>query len=178
MHCKAGKSRSVTVVLAYLIHANAWTLKTSYAYVAERRKGISPNIGFVAELMQFEEQELGIKQSGGVHGESGSSGGGGGGAGRKSAQPHLTEGSDNAANKAEEEDKERGKSNPRYMRESLPPTWSHSLDSGRPGKVALGNPRDGESKGEESEGRKVVGDDREVRKNGHWVHHRRCAPDR
>lgn len=61
VHCKAGKSRSVTVVLAYLIHANAWTLKTSYAYVAERRHGISPNIGFVAELILFEEQELGRK---------------------------------------------------------------------------------------------------------------------
>ena len=94
MHCKAGKSRSVTVVLAYLIHANAWTLKTSYAYVAERRKGISPNIGFVAELMQFEEQELGIKQSGGVHGESGSSGGGGGGAGASSSASGSGSGSD------------------------------------------------------------------------------------
>lgn len=51
----------MTAVLAYLIHANAWTLKTSYAYVAERRHGISPNIGFVAELIQFEQAELGHK---------------------------------------------------------------------------------------------------------------------
>lgn len=65
VHCKAGKSRSVTVVLGYLIHANAWTLKTSYAYVAEKRRGISPNIGFVAELMQFEESELGLKATSG-----------------------------------------------------------------------------------------------------------------
>ncbi|GJJ13953.1 hypothetical protein Clacol_008210 [Clathrus columnatus] len=64
VHCKAGKSRSVTAVMAYLIHANHWTLSQAYAFVLERRKGISPNIGFVSELMNFEEQELGGKSIG------------------------------------------------------------------------------------------------------------------
>lgn len=64
VHCKAGKSRSVTAVMAYLIHANHWTLSKAYAFVTERRKGISPNIGFVSELMTFEEEELGGKSSG------------------------------------------------------------------------------------------------------------------
>ncbi|KAH9921108.1 uncharacterized protein B0H18DRAFT_1095739 [Fomitopsis serialis] len=64
VHCKAGKSRSVTAVMAYLIHANHWTLSKAYAFVLERRKGISPNIGFVSELMTFEEQELGGKSVG------------------------------------------------------------------------------------------------------------------
>lgn len=64
MHCKAGKSRSVTAVIAYLIHANHWTLSRAYAFVLERRRGISPNIGFVSELMTFEEQELGGKSVG------------------------------------------------------------------------------------------------------------------
>lgn len=64
VHCKAGKSRSVTAVMAYLIHANHWTLSRAYAFVLERRKGISPNIGFVSELMTFEEQELGGKSIG------------------------------------------------------------------------------------------------------------------
>lgn len=64
MHCKAGKSRSVTAVMAYLIHANHWTLSRAYSFVLERRKGISPNIGFVSELMNFEEQELGGKSIG------------------------------------------------------------------------------------------------------------------
>lgn len=59
VHCRAGKSRSVTVVLAYLIHANRWSLKQAYAFVLERRRGISPNIGFMAELMAFEESEFG-----------------------------------------------------------------------------------------------------------------------
>ncbi|KAH7100516.1 hypothetical protein BKA62DRAFT_658528 [Auriculariales sp. MPI-PUGE-AT-0066] len=67
VHCKAGKSRSVTAVMAYLIHANHWPLSKAYSFVLERRKGISPNIGFVSELMTFEERELGSK-SGGVNG--------------------------------------------------------------------------------------------------------------
>lgn len=64
VHCKAGKSRSVTAVIAYLIHANHWTLSQAYSFVVERRKGISPNIGFVSELMNYEEQELGTKSMG------------------------------------------------------------------------------------------------------------------
>ena len=67
VHCRAGKSRSVTAVMAYLIHANHWTLSRAYSFVLERRKGISPNIGFVSELMVFETQELGGKSSGVVH---------------------------------------------------------------------------------------------------------------
>lgn len=59
VHCKAGKSRSVMLVMAYLIHSNRWSLRKSYAYVVERRRDVSPNIGFVAELMAFEERCLG-----------------------------------------------------------------------------------------------------------------------
>jgi hypothetical protein len=83
VHCKAGKSRSVTAVIAYLIHANRWTLSRAYGFVKERRKGVSPNIGFVSELMVnppslqykiavtdidraqvFEEEEIGGKSKG------------------------------------------------------------------------------------------------------------------
>ncbi|KAF9260422.1 hypothetical protein L218DRAFT_1079330 [Marasmius fiardii PR-910] len=67
VHCKAGKSRSVTAVIAYLIHSHHWTLGRAYRFVCERRKGISPNIGFVSELMAFEEEELGGKSVGVVH---------------------------------------------------------------------------------------------------------------
>ncbi|OCF71766.1 hypothetical protein I204_07829 [Kwoniella mangroviensis CBS 8886] len=184
VHCKAGKSRSVTVVLAYLIHANAWTLKTAYAYVAERRKGISPNIGFVAELMQFEESELGLKQSGGVHGDSSSHG-----HGPSNRKPAVGDGGDSSGG---EEERERRKMNNR-TRESLPPTWSHSLDItshyNRNRMSPLGG--DAAHNGTEEKGRdevddedeadkkrRQVGDEREVRKNGQWVHHRRAPVDR
>lgn len=64
VHCKAGKSRSVMIALAYLIHANKWPLSRAYAYVTDRRKGSLVNIGFVSELMRFEERELGTKSQG------------------------------------------------------------------------------------------------------------------
>jgi len=70
VHCKAGKSRSVTIVIAYLIHALRWSLQRSYSHVVEKRAAISPNIGFVAELMRFEEQELDLSRSKGIYGDS------------------------------------------------------------------------------------------------------------
>jgi hypothetical protein len=45
--------------MAYLIHSHHWPLARAYQFVLERRRGISPNIGFVSELMAFEEAELG-----------------------------------------------------------------------------------------------------------------------
>ncbi|CAG8694562.1 29870_t:CDS:2, partial [Racocetra persica] len=63
VHCKAGKSRSVTAVLAFLIESRHWTLNRAYDYVMDRRSGICPNIGFVAELMKVEEGVLGIKRN-------------------------------------------------------------------------------------------------------------------
>jgi len=145
-----------------LIHANAWTLKTAYAYVAERRKGISPNIGFVAELMQFEEAELNLKQSGGVHSE---------GTGRKSGAGNREQDD----NQAGEGQKGSHRPSQRHMRESLPPAWAASLDSGHAKRVPIYGE---ETPAEEDSGRKAVGDEREVRKNGQWVHHRRYVRPR
>ncbi|KAI0651250.1 hypothetical protein C8Q79DRAFT_1079831 [Trametes meyenii] len=115
VHCKAGKSRSVTAVMAYLIHANHWTLSRAYSFVLERRKGISPNIGFVSELMTFEEQELGGKSVGvvkasssaGAEPEAGTDEGGhAGGGGGTNYGVAL------------------GGRRPQHIRESLPPLFS------------------------------------------------------
>ncbi|GJE95759.1 dual-specificity phosphatase domain-containing protein [Phanerochaete sordida] len=115
VHCKAGKSRSVTAVMAYLIHANHWTLSRAYTFVLERRKGISPNIGFVSELMTFEEQELGGKSVGVVKmapAEPEPDAGAGG--------PTMTGNYGVAL----------GGRRPQHLRESLPPAFSaqHSLN--------------------------------------------------
>ncbi|KAI0270730.1 hypothetical protein BC834DRAFT_529918 [Gloeopeniophorella convolvens] len=99
VHCKAGKSRSVTAVMAYLIHANHWTLSRAYTFVLERRRGISPNIGFVSELMNFEEAELGGKSGGVVKGP-------------QSADPDHADEHHHAHHR-------RGA----HGRESLPPAW-------------------------------------------------------
>ncbi|KAL1406816.1 hypothetical protein Q8F55_006225 [Vanrija albida] len=158
VHCKAGKSRSVTVVLAYLIHANAWTLKTSYAYVAERRPGISPNIGFVAELIQFEESELGSKQATGVHDTT--------------ASPVEVDENDPPLVHREP------KPGPRYTRESMPPEYGPDLDDDGQEKseadLELGAPEPTAT----TRLRRRSGADIEVRKNGQWVHHRRAPVDR
>ncbi|KAI0688512.1 hypothetical protein BC835DRAFT_1308742 [Cytidiella melzeri] len=115
VHCKAGKSRSVTAVMAYLIHANHWPLSKAYEFVLDRRKGISPNIGFVSELMTFEEQELGGKSVGVVKmpQESGTdSGNTGGGTMGGNYGVAL------------------GGRRPQHIRESLPPAFAaqHSLN--------------------------------------------------
>lgn len=70
VHCKAGKSRSVTIVIAYLIHALGWSLQRAYSHVVEKRAAICPNIGFVAELMKYEEKELKLTRSSGIYGEA------------------------------------------------------------------------------------------------------------
>jgi len=108
--------------------------------------------------MQFEEAELGLKQSGGVHGD---------GSGRKSGGGHREE-DDDQAGKGQ---KGSQRPNPRHMRESLPPAWAASLDSGQPKRVPIHSEE--EDPAEEESGRKAMGDEREVRKNGQWVHHRR-----
>ncbi|KAI0920400.1 hypothetical protein AcW1_002155 [Taiwanofungus camphoratus] len=115
VHCKAGKSRSVTAVMAYLIHANHWTLSRAYAFVLERRKGISPNIGFVSELMTFEEQELGGKSVGVVKPPS-------------SAEPDGEE-SSNGSGTAANYQVALGGRRPQHIRESLPPVYTSSYSS-------------------------------------------------
>ncbi|KAI8092173.1 uncharacterized protein B0P05DRAFT_525097 [Gilbertella persicaria] len=54
VHCKAGKSRSITAILAYLVTSERWTLKKAYRHVIKARPNMSPNIGFISELMKME----------------------------------------------------------------------------------------------------------------------------
>ncbi|KAI8349657.1 hypothetical protein BD560DRAFT_376592 [Blakeslea trispora] len=54
VHCKAGKSRSITAILAYLVTSERWTLKRAYRHVIKARPNMSPNIGFISELLKME----------------------------------------------------------------------------------------------------------------------------
>ncbi|KAI0063277.1 hypothetical protein BV25DRAFT_1824329, partial [Artomyces pyxidatus] len=121
VHCKAGKSRSVTAVMAYLIHANHWTLSRAYTFVLERRKGISPNIGFVSELMNFEEQELGGKSVGVVK-QPQSAGGDVDGPGLDGG------GEDGGARQGNYAVAVGGPRRPGHMRESMPPGFTASAE--------------------------------------------------
>ncbi|KAG0225628.1 hypothetical protein BGW42_004208 [Actinomortierella wolfii] len=66
VHCQAGKSRSVATVIGYLIQECHWPLKKAYSHVVERRRCMSPNIGFVSQLMQLERKVLGREKAGGL----------------------------------------------------------------------------------------------------------------
>ncbi|KAF9898859.1 hypothetical protein BX616_003531 [Lobosporangium transversale] len=66
VHCKAGKSRSVTAIIAYLITQLHWSLNKAYNHVLTQRPCMCPNIGFVTELMRMEERTLGMERSGGL----------------------------------------------------------------------------------------------------------------
>ncbi|KDQ24129.1 hypothetical protein PLEOSDRAFT_1068092 [Pleurotus ostreatus PC15] len=153
VHCKAGKSRSVTAIIAYLIHANHWTLSKAYAFVLERRKGISPNIGFVSELMTFEEEELGGKSIG--------------------VQPSVPGGQqgDSSVNQAYHGVGAGGRRGG-HIRESLPPPIGNGLGGeGDAGPMSAGTLLVGSVRAE-------VGQDMEIKDaQGRWRHARRAPVD-
>ncbi|KAI8597746.1 protein-tyrosine phosphatase-like protein [Dissophora ornata] len=66
VHCKAGKSRSVTAIIAYLITQLHWSLNKAYNHVLTQRPCMCPNIGFVTELMRMEERTLGTERAAGM----------------------------------------------------------------------------------------------------------------
>lgn len=58
VHCRAGRSRSATAAIAYLIkHANM-PLSKAYECVKAIRPSICPNLGFFVSLQEFEKKTL------------------------------------------------------------------------------------------------------------------------
>lgn len=53
IHCYAGRSRSVSFVIAYLMKYQELDLNVSYTYV-DKIRGIYPNLGFIKQLMDYE----------------------------------------------------------------------------------------------------------------------------
>uniref|UniRef100_A0A8C3RXD4 Dual specificity phosphatase 2 n=1 Tax=Chelydra serpentina TaxID=8475 RepID=A0A8C3RXD4_CHESE len=58
VHCQAGISRSATICLAYLIQTQRVRLEEAFDFVKQRRGVISPNFGFMGQLLQFETEVL------------------------------------------------------------------------------------------------------------------------
>ena len=54
VHCRGGRSRSVTVVIAYLMRTYGLTLQQAYSYVQSKSPKISPNLGFMGQLVKYE----------------------------------------------------------------------------------------------------------------------------
>ncbi|CAF1128650.1 unnamed protein product [Adineta steineri] len=59
IHCHMGVSRSPSFVLVYLIHKKERNLRESYELLIKARKHISPNFGFLQQLMAFEDSLFG-----------------------------------------------------------------------------------------------------------------------
>ncbi|EFA79555.1 hypothetical protein PPL_07606 [Heterostelium album PN500] len=59
VHCLAGKSRSPTIIIAYLMRMQQVPLKQIYHLVYEARDLIQPNDGFMMQLLQLETKLLG-----------------------------------------------------------------------------------------------------------------------
>ena len=55
VHCFAGISRSVTVIVAYLMSKNAMPLNEAYDFVKKCKPNISPNFNFMGQLLEFEK---------------------------------------------------------------------------------------------------------------------------
>mgnify|MGYP001038010472 CR=1 FL=1 len=54
VHCAAGRSRSVTVVIAYLMFKFGMSVEGAYKYVSLKRPEICPNLGFMGLLVKLQ----------------------------------------------------------------------------------------------------------------------------
>jgi len=57
VHCLAGVSRSVSLVLAYLIKYRGMNYSTAYERVKSKRRIIHPNDGFIDQLRKLEREQ-------------------------------------------------------------------------------------------------------------------------
>lgn len=56
VHCMAGVSRSVSLVISYLIKHRGYPYQRAYDLVKSRRRIIHPNDGFIHQLRMFERE--------------------------------------------------------------------------------------------------------------------------
>lgn len=54
VHCRAGVSRSASIVVAYLMKTYGWNLDRALSYVKSKRSIINPNKGFLQQLKNYD----------------------------------------------------------------------------------------------------------------------------
>lgn len=67
VHCVAGVSRSVSLVLAYLMKYADMSLKNAFLHVRSIRPQIRPNVGFFKQLIEYEQRLHGTTTVSMVH---------------------------------------------------------------------------------------------------------------
>lgn len=67
VHCVAGVSRSVSLVLAYLIKYSNMSLKEAFHHVRSCRPQVRPNLGFFKQLIDYEQRLHGLTTVSMVH---------------------------------------------------------------------------------------------------------------
>ncbi|KAJ6722067.1 DUAL SPECIFICITY PROTEIN PHOSPHATASE 1B [Salix viminalis] len=55
VHCFVGRSRSVTIVVAYLMKRHGMRVSEALAHVKSKRPQAGPNSGFISQLQDFEK---------------------------------------------------------------------------------------------------------------------------
>ncbi|KAM7485642.1 hypothetical protein LguiA_001651 [Lonicera macranthoides] len=63
VHCFVGRSRSVTIVVAYLMKKHGMTLSAALEHVKSKRPIAAPNTGFMLQLLNFEKSLQGAGQT-------------------------------------------------------------------------------------------------------------------
>lgn len=61
VHCHAGRSRSCSLVLAWLITRRRWSLKKAMEFLLEKRPQAAPNAGYLQQLSALEAELLGTQ---------------------------------------------------------------------------------------------------------------------
>ena len=56
VHCVAGISRSVTVTIAYIMQEFDLSLNDAFDFVKQRKSDVSPNFGFMGQLLEFQKK--------------------------------------------------------------------------------------------------------------------------
>lgn len=59
VHCHAGRSRSCSLVLAWLMTRRRWPLKRALEFLQRMRPEAAPNAGYLAALLRLEEELFG-----------------------------------------------------------------------------------------------------------------------
>ena len=57
IHCMEGKSRSTTILMAYLIKCKNENTNSAYKILKTKRQLTMPNLGFMNKLREFEKEE-------------------------------------------------------------------------------------------------------------------------